>query len=115
MAKKKKKLLKGLRGPSYFIGGIIAGFGAKKRAKEGEAKAREAMAAAAAQREAEKANRQTLALSPEVEKLKEGLGGDEIQRRQELKMLYEEELKRAMEDNREKVNMIIKPDLRYNI
>ena len=41
------------------------------------------MAAAAAQREAEKANRQTLALSPEVEKLKEGLGGDEIQRRQE--------------------------------
>ena len=83
MAKKKKKLLKGLRGPSYFIGGIIAGFGAKKRAKEGEAKAREAMAAAAAQREAEKANRQTLALSPEVEKLKEGLGGDEIQRRQE--------------------------------
>ena len=83
MAKKKKKLLKGLRGPSYFIGGIIAGFGAKKRAKEGEARAREAMAAATAQREAEKANRQTLALSPEVEKLKEGLGGDEIQRRQE--------------------------------
>ena len=39
----------------------------------------------------------------------------EIQRRQELKMLYEEELKRAMEDNREKVDMIIKPDLRYNI
>ena len=39
----------------------------------------------------------------------------EIQRRQELKLLYEEELKRAMEDNREKVDMIIKPDLRYNI
>ena len=39
----------------------------------------------------------------------------EIQRRQELKMLYEEELRRAMEDNREKVDMIIKPDLRYNI
>lgn len=83
MAKKKRKLLKGLRGPSYFIGGIIAGFGAKKRAKEGEAQARKDMAAAAAQREAEKANRQKLDLSPEVEKLKEGLGGDEIQRRQE--------------------------------
>ena len=39
----------------------------------------------------------------------------EIQRRQELKLLYEEEIKRAMEDNREKVDMIIKPDLRYNI
>ena len=83
MAKKKRKLLKGLRGPSYFIGGIIGGFGAKKRAKEGEAQARQEMAAAKAQREAEKASRQKLALSPETEKLKEGLGGDEIQRRQE--------------------------------
>ena len=39
----------------------------------------------------------------------------DIQRRQELKMLYEEEFARAMQDNREKVDMIIKPDLRYNI
>jgi|TARA_R110000803_G_scaffold210567_1_gene282666 hypothetical protein len=38
----------------------------------------------------------------------------EIQRRQELKMLYEEEFKRATEDNREKVDLIIRPDLRYN-
>ena len=36
-------------------------------------------------------------------------------RRQELKMLYEEEFERAMQDNREKVDLIIRPDLRYNI
>ena len=39
----------------------------------------------------------------------------EIQRRQELKVLYEEEFNRAMQDNREKVDLIIKPDLRYRI
>jgi len=39
----------------------------------------------------------------------------EIQRRQELKVLYEEEFNRAMQDNREKVDLVIKPDLRYNI
>ena len=39
----------------------------------------------------------------------------EMQRRQELKVLYEEEFNRAMQDNREKVDLIIKPDLRYNI
>ena len=35
----------------------------------------------------------------------------DINRRQELKVLYEEELKRAMEDNREKVDLIIQPQL----
>ena len=69
MAKKIRILLIGLRGPSYFIGGIIGGFGAKKRAKEGEEQARKDMAAATAQREAEKASRQKLALSQETEKL----------------------------------------------
>ena len=39
----------------------------------------------------------------------------EMQRRQELKVLYEEEFNRAMQDNREKVDLVIKPDLRYNI
>ena len=39
----------------------------------------------------------------------------EMPRRQELKMLYEEEFQRAMQDNREKVDLIIRPDLRYNI
>ena len=39
----------------------------------------------------------------------------EQQRRQELKMLYEEEFNRAMEDNREKVDLKIIPDLRYNV
>ena len=34
-----------------------------------------------------------------------------INRRQELKVLYEEELKRAMEDNREKVDLIIQPEI----
>jgi hypothetical protein len=36
----------------------------------------------------------------------------EMQRRQELKMLYEEEFNRAMQDNREKVDLKITPDLR---
>jgi hypothetical protein len=36
----------------------------------------------------------------------------EMQRRQELKMLYEEEFNRAMLDNREKVDLKITPDLR---
>ena len=35
----------------------------------------------------------------------------DINRRQELKVLYEEELKRAMEDNREKVDLIIQPEI----
>jgi len=39
----------------------------------------------------------------------------EMQRRQELKMLYEEEFLRAMQDNREKVDLKITPDLRYNV
>ena len=39
----------------------------------------------------------------------------EVPRRQELKMLYEEEFNRAMQDNREKVALLIKPDLRYKI
>jgi hypothetical protein len=39
----------------------------------------------------------------------------EMQRRQELKMLYEEEFNRAMQDNREKVDLKITPDLRYNV
>ena len=39
----------------------------------------------------------------------------EMQRRQELKMLYEEEFNRAMQDNREKVDVKITPDLRYNV
>ena len=39
----------------------------------------------------------------------------EQQRRQELKMLYEEEFNRAMQDNREKVDLKIIPDFRYNV
>jgi hypothetical protein len=39
----------------------------------------------------------------------------EMQRRQELKMLYEEEFLRAMQDNREKVDLKITPDLRYSV
>jgi hypothetical protein len=39
----------------------------------------------------------------------------EQQRRQELKMLYEEEFNRAMQDNREKVDLKIVPDFRYNV
>ena len=39
----------------------------------------------------------------------------EQQRRQELKMLYEEEFNRAMQDNREKVDLKIMPDLRNSV
>ena len=39
----------------------------------------------------------------------------DVQRRQELKMLYEEEFARAMQDNREKVDLKIVPDLRYSV
>lgn len=39
----------------------------------------------------------------------------EMQRRQELKMLYEEEFTRAMQDNREKVDLKIVPDLRSSV
>ena len=39
----------------------------------------------------------------------------DVQRRQELKMLYEEEFARAMQDNREKVDLKIIPDLGYSV
>ena len=39
----------------------------------------------------------------------------DVQRRQELKMLYEEEFTRAMQDNREKVDLKIIPDLGYSV
>ncbi len=81
--RKKTRKLKGLHKAKYFIGGLIAGFGGKKRAKSDIETATGEMDAAKAQRDQLVANQQALTMSPEVQKMKEGLGGTEIQRRQE--------------------------------
>ena len=81
--RKKTKKLKGLHKAKYFIGGLIAGFGGKKRSKAAIETATGEMDAAKAQREALVGNQQALTMSPEVQKMKEGLGGTEINRRQE--------------------------------
>tara|TARA_R110000824_G_scaffold141449_1_gene308010 strand:+ start:3090 stop:4142 length:1053 start_codon:yes stop_codon:yes gene_type:complete len=80
---RKTKKLKGLHKAKYFIGGLIGGFLGKGQAKGDIKTATGEMDAAKLQREQLAANQQTLSLSPETEKLKEGLGGTEIQRRQE--------------------------------
>jgi len=82
MSKKKKKK-KSLFPPKYFIGALISGIKGAKASKKQEAKAEAERIAALAKEEEERANRQKLTMSPEIEKLKEGLGGTEIQRRQE--------------------------------
>jgi len=82
MAKKKKKL-KGLHAAKYFIGGLISGIKGAKKSKEDIAKAEADRAAQLAKEEELRQNRQKLTMSPEIAKMKEGLGGTEIQRRQE--------------------------------
>ena len=82
MAKKKKKL-KGLHAAKYFIGGLISGIKGAKQSKKDIAKAEADRQAQLAKEEELRQNRQILTMSPEIAKLKEGLGGTEIQRRQE--------------------------------
>ena len=82
MAKKKKKL-KGLHAAKYFIGGLISGIKGAKQSKKDIAKAEADRQAQLAKEEELRQNRQKLTMSPEIAKLKEGLGGTEIQRRQE--------------------------------
>ena len=86
MAKTKKKLrkkLKGLFSPKYFIGGLISGIKGAKQSKQDIAKAEADRLAQLAKEEELRNSRQKLTMSPEIEKMKEGLGGTEIQRRQE--------------------------------
>ena len=82
MAKKKKKL-KGLYAAKYFIGGLISGIKGAKQAKKDIANAEADRLAQMAKEEELRNSRQKLTMSPEIEKMKEGLGGGEIQRRQE--------------------------------
>tara|TARA_R100001594_G_scaffold5456_3_gene16975 strand:+ start:10624 stop:11916 length:1293 start_codon:yes stop_codon:yes gene_type:complete len=83
MSKKRKKRKKSLFPPKYFIGALISGISGRKKAKEQEAKAEADRLLQEQKYEEEKANRQKLTMSPEIAKMKEGLGGTEIQRRQE--------------------------------
>ena len=83
MSKKKKNKRKSLFPPKYFIGALISGIKGRKKAKEQEAKAEADRLLQEQKYEDEKANRQKLTMSPEIAKMKEGLGGTEIQRRQE--------------------------------
>ena len=82
MARKKKKL-KGLHAAKYFIGGLISGIKGAKQSKKDIARAEADRQAQLAKEEQLRQSRQKLTMSPEVEKLKEGLGGQEINRRQE--------------------------------
>lgn len=82
MARKKKKL-KGLSAAKYFIGGLISGIKGAKESKKAIAKAEADRQAQLAKEEELRNSRQKLTMSPEIEKMKEGLGGGEIQRRQE--------------------------------
>ena len=79
----KPKKLKGLHKAKYFIGGLIGGFLGKGQAKKDIKSATGEMDAAKAQRDELAANQQKLGLSPEAQRMKEGLGGTEVQRRQE--------------------------------
>jgi len=85
MARKrgKKRTLKGLHSAKYFIGGLISGIKGAKQSKQDIAKAEADRLAQLAKEQELRDSRQKLTMSPEVEKLKEGLGGTEIQRRQE--------------------------------
>mgnify|MGYP003130930669 CR=1 FL=1 len=83
MSRKKKNKRKSLFPPKYFIGALISGIKGRKKAKEQEAKAEADRLLQEQKYEEEKANRQKLTMSPEIAKMKEGLGGTEIQRRQE--------------------------------
>jgi len=82
MAKKKKKL-KGLHAAKYFIGGLISGIKGAKQSKKDIAKAEADRQTQLAKEEELRNSRQQLTMSPEIEKMKEGLGGGEINRRQE--------------------------------
>jgi len=81
--KKSRKKLKGLFSPKYFIGGLISGIKGAKQSKQDIAKAEADRLAQLAKEEELRNSRQKLTMSPEIEKMKEGLGGTEIQRRQE--------------------------------
>ena len=80
---KPKRKLKGLHAAKYFIGGLISGIKGAKKSKEDIAKAEADRQAQLAKEEELRQNRQKLTMSPEIAKMKEGLGGTEIQRRQE--------------------------------
>ena len=80
---KPKRKLKGLHAAKYFIGGLISGIKGAKQSKKDIAKAEADRQAQMAKEEELKKNRQKLTMSPEIEKMKEGLGGGEINRRQE--------------------------------
>ena len=80
---RKNKQKKSIFPPKYFIGALISGIKGTKDAKKAEAKAEAERQANLAKEEAERANRQKLTMSPEIAKMKEGLGGSEINRRQE--------------------------------
>ena len=82
-SKPKKKKGKGLFPPKYFIGALISGVKGAKDAKKQEAQAEAERQAMLAKEEQVRASRQKLTMSPEIEKMKEGLGGTEINRRQE--------------------------------
>ena len=81
MARKKKKL-KGLYAAKYFIGGLISGIKGAKQSKKDIARAEADRQAQLAKEEQLRQSRQKLTMSPEVEKLKEGLGGQETSHRQ---------------------------------
>ena len=80
---KPKRKLKGLQAAKYFIGGLISGIKGAKQSKQDIAKAEADRQAQLAKEEELRNSRQKLTMSPEIEKMKEGLGGTEIQRRQE--------------------------------
>ena len=80
---KPKRKLKGLHAAKYFIGGLISGIKGAKQSKKDIAKAEADRQAQLAKEEELRNSRQKLTMSPEIEKMKEGLGGGEINRRQE--------------------------------
>ena len=82
-SKPKNKKKKSIFPPKYFIGALISGIKGTKKSKEQEAKAEADRKAQLAKEESLRQNRQKLQMSPEIEKMKEGLGGSEINRRQE--------------------------------
>jgi len=82
MAKKKKKL-KGLYAAKYFIGGLISGIKGARQSKQDIAAAEADRITQLAKEEELRNSRQKLTMSPEIAKMKEGLGGTEINRRQE--------------------------------
>ena len=75
--------LKGLHKAKYFIGGLISGIKGAKQSKQDIAKAEADRQTQLAKEEDIRNSRQKLTMSPEIAKMKEGLGGSEINRRQE--------------------------------